>query len=193
MLLGSVYDAGILFEHIEVFDETPEDWLQLVKAVDLESWFQGQLAEVLEWQANSGGVIPPRGRWPLSVPPPRGLQIALEQGTEQPHAQVLIGLIPTDDAAAAPAHLHFGGWSDCPEPQLHVALARDWLARFGARPVAATYETLEFQVERPVRDREEAMRLALEHYHYNRESVPETLQDAAARLVGATVWHFSWD
>jgi hypothetical protein len=194
VLFGSVYDAGILFEHMEVMDETPGHWLAAARAFDLEGWFDGRVAEVKEWQAHAGQVLPPRGRWPVAPKrtSPR-LQTAIQRDLDQPHETVLIGLVPTTDPADLGAFVHFGAWADCPEPPVHVVLARDWFARFGARPVAATYETLEFQVERPPTDREEAVRLALEHYHYCRETVPETLQAAAARLIGAPVWRFAWD
>jgi hypothetical protein len=193
IVFGSLYEAGILFENMEVFEEGPADWLTEARTLDIEAWFDGRVAEAKEWQVHAGGVLPPRGRWPLGAKRATSLGVPIDQDTNQPHETVIVGLVPTAEAVEVAAYLHFGGWGDCPETPVHVALAREWAARYGARPAAATYETLEFQVERPVRDREEAVRLALEHYHYCRESVPETLQMAAASRVGATVWRFSWD
>jgi hypothetical protein len=193
IVFGSRYDAGMLFENMEVFDEDPSEWLSEARDFDIDAWFDGRVAEAKEWQTHSGGVLPPRGRWPIGAAPVTALRIPFDAETRQPHDPVIIGLVPTAEPVDIAAYLHFGGWGDCPETPVHVALAREWAARYGARPAAATYESLEFQVERPVRDREDAVRLALEHYHYNRESVPETLQKAAAALVGASVWRFWWD
>lgn len=193
IVFGSLYDAGMLFENMEVFDEDPTDWLSEARDFDIDAWFDGRVAEAKEWQVHTGGVLPPRGRWPIGVKTTSALRVPFDTETNQFHERVIVGLVPTAEPIELAAYLHFGGWGDCPETPVHIALARDWAARYGAKPAAATYETMEFQVERPVRDREDALRLALEHYHYNRESVPETLQKTAAGLVGATVWRFWWD
>ena len=72
-------------------------------------------------------------------------------------------------------------------------MARKWHERYGAVQVTNTYETVEFQVAKPLASRDAALGLAMEQFHWCSDSVPETLEVAAAELIGSTVWVFWWD
>jgi hypothetical protein len=82
----------------------------------------------------------PLGKWPLLKPRPqdyvrdslRGLRIALALRGGKPWAKVYIVLLPTDDPTTIPAHVHWGGWNNCPPPEYHVAALREWRDRYGA-------------------------------------------------------------
>ncbi len=193
LMFGSPHEAALLFERMELFDETPEDWLAGTPSFDLDTWFEERVSEVKGWQAQSGKVIPERGPWPKHDTRWMNLTVPKDAISDTFHPIIVVGLIPTSESPDVAAHLKFGGWNDCPKPPVHVALAREWRDRYGAVLVSQTYETLEFVVARPVASRDDAERLALEHFHYCRESVPDTLQAAAAELLGAPVWHFWWD
>lgn len=193
VLLGSGYDAELLFERAVDPKRTPSDWAREAKALDLDEWFKTRVDEVRGWQAQMGIVLPERGKWPASTAPLSTLSIARDVLTDDHHEKVLIALLPTADVTLTAGLLRFGGWNDCPLPPVHIRIARDWRDAYGATLVANTYDTLEFRVARPPETRDAALRLAMDHYHYNRESCPDTLQDAAARLIGATVWHFWWE
>jgi Domain of unknown function (DUF4253) len=193
VMFGSPHEAALLFERMAIFETTPDAWLAGMAAFDLDAWFVERVSEVKDWQAQSGKVIPERGPWPKTDKRWLSLTVPKDPISDTFHPTIIVGLIPTAAASDIGAYTRFGGWNDCPKPAVHIALAREWLERYGAVPVAQTYETLEFKVARPVAGREEAERLALEHFHYCRESVSDTLQAAAAELIGSSVWHFWWD
>ena len=73
---------------------------------------------------------------------------------------------PTVRSWEAPAYLHFGGWNACPAPWVHVAYAREWSARFGARLVALTHDLLEYEIACPISSREDALAMAAVHAYY---------------------------
>jgi Domain of unknown function (DUF4253) len=193
LMLGSPHEAALLFERMELLDDPPEAWLAGMRAFDIDTWFQERVSEVKDWQAQAGKVIPARGPWPKEDKRWMSLTVPKDAISDTFHSAIVIALLPTPEPAHAAAYLRFGGWNDCPPPPVHIALALEWRDRYGAVLVANTYETLEFKVARPVATRDEAERLALEHFHYCRESVPDTLQAAAAELIGSSIWHFWWD
>lgn len=193
LILGSPHEAAFLFERMDIFEHTADDWLAGMSAFDLDAWFGARVSEVQGWQAKTGKVIPARGRWPGDDRSWQALTVPKDPISGEFRPEVLVALLPTPDPADAAAYLRFGGWNDCPKPPVHIALARDWRDRYGAVLTAQTYKSLEFQISRPVSGREDAERVAMEHYHYCRESVSDTLQTAAAELLGSKVWHFWWN
>jgi hypothetical protein len=158
-----------------------------------------------------GSVLPvPAGVWPDSVSPRQALESIWDRNSSWdryfevdrprqppgPHKQVIVALLPTADPSEVAAYLRFGGWNRCPRPQVHVAFARRWNAAYGARVVVNTADVVEFRVRRPVATRDDALRLAREHYVYCEDIVvqgTETIERLAAELLGATAWFFWWD
>lgn len=111
-------------------------------------------------------------------------------------AEVLIGLIPTPRSYEVPAYLRFGGWNECPPPEIHVALARQWNERFGARLVVNTSDVMEFELERPVATIEEARELVPVLYSYCNDIIDQGVgsREALARtLHRGRFWYFWWD
>jgi Domain of unknown function (DUF4253) len=123
-----------------------------------------------------------------SEPPHRPTDISCTASIEN----VLIVLIPTVRPWEAAAYFHFGGWNACPAPWVHVAYAREWSVRFGARLVALTHDVLEFEVSRPITSREDAVAMAAVHAHYCSDTVSSIAQHAAY-LLDAPLWRFWWD
>ncbi len=116
--------------------------------------------------------------------------------TGKPHAEVLIGIIPTARSWEVAAHLKFGAWNECPAPYVHVALAREWHERYGARLVVNTGDILEFEVERPVPTLEEARELVPVFESYCSDIIYQGVgsREALARtLHGGRFWYFWWD
>jgi len=92
--------------------------------------------------------------------------------------------------------LRFGGWNECPSPEVHVALMRLWQERFGAEVVGITRDVVEMRVERPPTNKVDALRLAKQQYLYCQDIVDQgtqTLESLAAVLLGGTSWFFWWD
>lgn len=109
---------------------------------------------------------------------------------------MLIGLIPTPRSYEVPAYLRFGRWNECPPPEIHVALARQWNERFGARLVVNTSDVMEFELERPVATIEEARELVPVLYSYCNDIIDQGVgsREALARtLHRGRFWYFWWD
>lgn len=107
-----------------------------------------------------------------------------------------LGFVPTTESWHCPLVLGFGGWNDCPEAEIHAALARRWEADYGAHLVALTGSVLEYRVERPPDTAQAALELAQQHFAYCSDIVTqgtEDLQNLAASLWGAGCWFFWWD
>lgn len=190
MMLGSPHEAGLLFEKMR--PDRTEAWLAQARTLDIDGWVAARAFDVEARCVRDGTVWPKRGDWPDFVMPLGVLATPRDSVTGTYKPVVIIALLP-GVATEAAAHLRFGGWNDCPPPSVHVAFARRWFDRYGAVQVANTHGVAEFRVARPVTTQVEAIELARVHYYYCSNSVPDTLEAAAAGLIGSTVWYFRWD
>jgi len=110
--------------------------------------------------------------------------------------EILIGLLPTAQSWQAAAHLQFGGFNNCPQPEEHVAVHQYWEQRYGAQVVAMTGNSVEFELRNPVTEKSILDQLALEQLVYCDDIVfqgTETVGGLAASLHGAKHWFFWWD
>jgi hypothetical protein len=193
ILLADPAAAAAMFEGLVEAEKSTVEWLAMARDVDLDEWYRMRVAYWQRLQEADGAVVPPRGPWPRAVIVPTTLAGAWDDiGLRK--RRVIIVLLPTAEAAEAPAFLSFGSeWEDCPLPPVLVALCRDWHVRFGAVPVTLSEDLMEFHVARPPQTRAAAERLALEHFHACPTVIEGTLQEYAARLVGAGVWQLIWE
>lgn len=137
---------------------------------------------------------PPLGDWPAQPDYVPGLSVTRDMGRTL--EKVHVALIPTDDWTTIPAHLRWGGWNACPQPEFHVAALRAWRDRFGAELVGLGFDRMDLRVARPPQSRAQALDLAREHYVYCADIVDQgvgTLSALAALLLGNEWWSFWWD
>ena len=116
--------------------------------------------------------------------------------TKEPFDAVTIGLVTLNRAWEAFAHLNWGAWNDCPEPEVHCALHRSWQEKYGAKVVSITGSTVQCSVSHPPTNTEAAYALAREHFFYCPDIVEqgtETLSALASILINAKTWYFWWD
>lgn len=192
MLFGSPHDAGMLFERMQYLEERPQDWLAQTRSFDIDQWLQERQVEHEENQ-DPDEPFPPRRPWPVDTQPMTALHVPNQLLNPGRKPTVIIGLLPSDDPTEAAAYLNFGGWNDCPMPPVHMAFARRWREQYGAVQVSNTHDVVEFRVAKPITSRDEAMTLAWLQYHYCTDSIPGSLEESAAGLIGSTVWYFWWD
>lgn len=139
--------------------------------------------------------VPDVGTWPPERPRTPGLTVA-EDFQGRPLARVHLLLLPTDEGAAVPAYLDWGGWNTCPPTEYHVAALRAWRQRYGAELVGLSGDVMNLRVARRPTTRDEALALAREHYTYCNDIVdqgPGTLAPLAASLMASDWWYFWWD
>ncbi|MFA5952387.1 MAG: DUF4253 domain-containing protein [Hyphomicrobium sp.] len=210
VIWGDPEEASRLFQ---LYEEDPEASPQSILAMAqgrgaLEMMDEHRVsvrAQYAEWCRKSGRPVPtveaskdgpPRGSWPGAVPAHQAPMSLFDVVTGKPKDKVLIGLIPTVRSWEAAAFHKFGAWNDCPAPQIHVAIGREWAERFGARLIVNSADSIEYEIELPIETPEEALEVALQQYRYCPDIVDqgtETLERLAASLIGARYWFFWWD
>jgi hypothetical protein len=139
---------------------------------------------------------PPLGEWPTMEFPSMGLSIAHDLMTRKPFPNVYIVLVPTDDSATIPAHLHWGSWNECPAPEYHVAALRHWRSAYGAELVGLGRDTIDLKVARKPATRDEALELARVQYAYCNDIIDQGTRSysvLAAGLMADDWWFFWWD
>jgi hypothetical protein len=180
--------------------------------VDLEAYYEERrdhFREVVEY--DDGDDDPPldfetelrevEGEWPEQSPSPIGFSLHLDPmpkdwKNRQPADDAEILLIPTKNCWEVPAYLDCGGWNECPETEVHVALFRQWYDQFGAEVIGVADDQTEMRVTRRPQTREDAEALAWEQYWYCEDVVDQgmaTVRNLAAALLISDFWYFWWD
>lgn len=106
--------------------------------------------------------------------------------------------VPVKNPWEVIAWFPMGGWNECPPAEEMMAVCKKWYEAYGAVPAVISHDTLEFVVEKPVEDEQEAWALAREHYAFCPDRVDQctesyTLGEVADCLSKSTVWFFWWD
>jgi len=139
---------------------------------------------------------PPIGTWP-DAPQPAGPGLSVVYDLKgKPLDRVHILLIPTQEGAAVPAFLRWGGWNACPAPEYQVAALRAWHERYGAELIGISGDVINLRVARRPTTRDAAMDLAREQYLYCEDIVDQgvgALAPLAATLMQEDWWFFWWD
>jgi hypothetical protein len=153
-----------------------------------------------EWLANRVKDEPdlfdcPLGTWPQPQPN-HSFIIPMDMMTGQPLAEVQLLLVPTRISHQVPALIGFGGWNDCPMPDVQAAMMKRWNSLYGAELVGIAADVVEMRVTRPPTNREAAELLAREQFIYCTDIVyqgVETLRALASALMNGSSWYFWWD
>ncbi len=137
--------------------------------------------------------------WPLDVVPDDKLQALQtwdpDTGSRELES-VFIILVRADYSWEVPAKLLYGGWNDCPVPQVHVGFSKRWFRMHDAEIISIGRATIEMRVGKPPSTRDEALELAREQFVYCPDSVDQgagSVPSLAAELLNGLVWHFWWD
>ncbi len=204
MLLGSRASVERHAERLRHRRSTPAEVIAASDEVDPRPriWFEQVLEAERRWHVENGysaddAMQPPaEGEWPEDPDEDSSFSIPFDSASSEPLAEVIIALLPTELPWTVPAWLNLGGWNDCPIPDKHCAVWKTWGERYGAEPVGATEDVVEFLVRRPPETREAAMELAWEQHGYCQDIVSqgtETVSALAATLLDGRTWFFWWD
>jgi hypothetical protein len=107
---------------------------------------------------------------------------------------VLVLLLPVPEQLAFAA-VGFGGFSEAPDEEVNRVIHAYWHARYGAVPIYAGADYLEFAVARPPTTVESVRRLTWEQYVYCSDIVEQGTQSlpALASELRKHRWFFWWD
>jgi hypothetical protein len=215
VLIGEDEDVEALKERMQSreFGTTPAI-VEAALAIDPISWFTQRQEEVVDELLEFGGDpyqgAPAeeavetreayrgmtRGVWPWLLVPTNDFFLPFKGLTDEPLPNVHFALVPTRCCWHVPALIQFGGWNECPTPDVHVCLMKFWYELFGAEVVGVSRDVVEMLVSRPPATKTEALELAKQQYLYSADIVDQgtqTLEALAATLVRGSSWFFWWD
>jgi hypothetical protein len=196
-VIGHPEDFGLFCEFMER-RQSAETSLKAGAALSFDSWFAAmeKQREQLLAEFDDDAEDELHGPWPDNAEPWSGFLAPIDHhGLVKP--ELIIGLSPSPVARwwETFAHTRFGGWNECPAPEVHIMLGRHWAQQHGAILVAHSYATVELSIARPVSRRDEAIRMAEVHHRYCPDNITGagTFEEYAASLIGSTTWSFWWD
>jgi len=193
---GEVYPARMTpFDQHDVADQMQQRWRDYTRWEDTDD-------EMLS-EAERFAVTAPFGRdWPGLCP-----DIAL-QGPPEDFADGYAEFLHGDGARLGLVAVERGsdtlwatGWSGpanyYDDSGEFAVVVRTWEDRFGARVVGLGPDTLQLSVAAPPTTREQALRVAAEHFASCPDSVWQggykNLEDYAESLIDQNCWRFWWD
>jgi len=159
-------------------------FIEAAKGVDVAAWFASH-------------KLPPDGRWPKDFQPTKpATQSLYDVLTRKLKDEINIGLVRCENSWEAFAALGYGGWNECPEPHIHVAIHAYWREKHLSSPIAITDCVVECMAGRPPDDKGPALALAREQYAYCPDIVDQGTEKIS--LLGASIlksprWYFWWD
>ncbi len=104
-------------------------------------------------------------------------------------------LLPLQSSFDFVGIVKFGGWNECPPPEVHVSLLKEWESTYGASLLFLSNDELALRVIRHPSDRRTAMDLALRMHLYCGD-FSQFIGDFGAvadTLTCESVWYFWWD
>lgn len=189
VLLGERSNAQAALESLAQVEASADDIVAAGSALDIDAWLASRVAEqpdYYQYDSSVTGLV--TGTAMLS--PARHVL------SGKPLAQVWFALVPVAQAWQVPAILKPGGWNDCPDAAVHLALFKRWDERYGARIVSCAFDVIEFVVSRPPATMQQAEQLAREQFVYCSDIVHQgvgTGGSLARLLLNAETWYFWWD
>ena len=120
----------------------------------------------------------------------------IDLDTSHPFDEILILEIPTRKPWEIPGYIPMGGYNECPAPDTQIAVSEYWYRNYRAVPTVITANSIEFMVEIPPQNFQDAEKLAYEQYLFCNEVVSDgagSLRKLASILKDSTVWSFWWE
>ncbi len=121
-----------------------------------------------------------------------------ELNSFQRRGELILFEIPVIHPWEVIAWMPIGGWNCCPDAVEMMTFCKKWYQECGAIPAVFSYNTLEFRIERPVKEKSLAWELAKEHYLFCNDCADfcteiGLLRDIASSICQADTWFFWWD
>lgn len=193
VICGDDEELGYLLEQVEQADESPLYYVECAEDVDIFIWLSDRLEEYVEdYDLDEEAII---GSWPEHIDS-QEFVLNTDITTGQILTQVNALEIEVETAWHLPAFLNFGGWNECPDPEIHCALWHYWQKTYDAHIVAMSHDVIEAKVFKPPRTRDQALELAWQQYLYCSDIVDQgvqSLSNLAASLIDHDLWYFWWD
>ena len=195
IIIGTQQDFTHLTDAWEEMDPSPQEYLESAAKLDLDKWFSDHKPENEQDPEFLESIIKPSD-WNTHSGGDETFTVVREVLSSKIHPWVLIGKIPTPHPFEVPAYLYLGGWNECPDAPVHVALWKKWRDEYGAEILCASGAVIEATVARPPLDKDQCYKLAREQFIYCNDIVTQgvgTIDALASTLHAAKSWYFWWD
>jgi len=196
-LIGDGEELERLQEQAEDAEQVPAEVVRASLEIDIGAWIARRREERRE-DAKDDEFSHEEllGEWPIEVAEKGSISLHKDVVSGDIIPKVYLGLAKIEQPWQLPAVIHYGGWNDCPFPEVHCAFHRSWQWRFGAQITGISGDTVECLVKNPPRDRKTALGLAWEQYWYCKDIVDQgcgSISKLAATLLNSPYWFFWWD
>jgi len=193
VICGDDDELENLLSQVEGVEDDPMYFVECAEDVDVFIWLSDRLEEIEEeYDIDEEALV---GPWPESIEcQDFVLNTDITTGQILPVVNALE--IEAAEAWHLPALLNFGGWNECPDPEIHCAMWQYWQKTYDAHIIAMSHDVIEAKVLRPPRTRDQAMELAWQQYLYCYDIVDEgvqSLSNLAASLIDHDLWYFWWE
>lgn len=194
VVCGSKEDRQYIEESMEASSQSVEDILVGAEKIDIQAWFlerRKELEEDREMDLNES-----IGEWLVETEEKQGFTLACDMLSGRPLKIVVGAVIETDSSWKIPAYFKYGGWNDCPTPELHCAIWKHWQMKYGAQIVGVSNDVIEAYVSNPPTTKDEALVLAWEQCLYCYDIVDqgvETISNLGSSIINHNKWFFWWD
>lgn len=189
VLLGSSESVERLLETEYEADFSREKILERAASIDPVNWIATERAQAERYEFDAVGMTDP------PIRPLDGTSI-LDSAYGRPLKICHLGLIPVGAPHEVFAAMAWGGWNECPMPEVHVALHKWWNLRYGAEVVAVTDCEVQCRVADPPSVLSECNELAVAQVLYcgdlNCQIYSSTEEVAQSRWMNHN-WYFWWD
>ena len=193
IICGDDDELENLLSQVDSADEDPMYYVECAEDVDIFIWLSDRLEEFEEdYDLDEEAIV---GAWPEHIDV-QEFVLNTDITTGQILAEVNAVELEVSSSWHIPALLNFGGWNECPEPEIHCAIWQYWQKTYDAHIVAVSHDVIEAKVFRPPRTRDQAMELAWQQYLYCTDIVDQgvqSLSNLAASLIDHDLWYFWWD
>ncbi len=118
----------------------------------------------------------------------------MDYNSEKSH-NIILAKIPTTRPWEVFAWVPFGGWNECPDPDVMMAVSKYWYEKYGAVPATISHDVLEYTAK-PVENFDTAKQLAFEQGMFCIDIIEQGVGSygvLADMLTNSTVWYFWWD
>lgn len=219
VVIGDDESAERVMEQVSFAEMPPDEVIANADKLDVDRWIQERVAGDEEYyqsgyeeprqpSAGSGGIglfggfiNAITGRGAGKAAPAGGVrkhtwETVRNVLTRQYLKSVYILMAPTAIPWEVAAYLNYGGWNECPPPEVQVALHKQWFDKWHAEPFAMTGDIIEMHVRKPVPAGDEAFAVAREQFVYCPDIVyqgVETVSRLAEEIAESDGWYFWWD
>jgi len=198
VVCGANDEIDSLKEMLEFSEQNTDGIIQASKEINIQQWLQDRKSEFAEndseWDSEFNDEMD--AEWETDSPGALSFTLDKDILTGEPVTNLVGVQIPAEESWHLPAHFKYGGWNECPIPEIQCAIWHYWEAKYGAKIVGISHDVIEAYVANPPTTLEEAKQLANEQYLYCTDIVDQGVQSVAnlaALLLNQKIWYFWWD